>query len=298
MKHLIFGFLFIGLFPGNLTAQVSDTSADFSYVLADVRYISDAVFMGRRDSIEAPYIFPSLGYYHKSGFFGNASASYLVKSGEERIDLFLLSAGYIYSRDPFSAGLSATKYFFDDESYNVQSEIEADLTALLSYDFKAAEVSLGLSAYLGKSSPDLVASLMLEHIFYGLDKKLLLTPRLSLSGGTQYFYEEYYNTSRLGNSKGPGNSQQGPGSGPGGMLNSSNEMMNIQLAEASEFNLLDVEIRLPLQFYHKSFIFSFTPAIAFPLSPASVTTEDEAFQEDLENVFYWSAGISYWLKTD
>ena len=66
------------------------SSEDKSYFLADVSYINDAVFLGRRDSIAAPYIFPSIGYYDKSGFFADASISYLTGSEENRIDLSLI----------------------------------------------------------------------------------------------------------------------------------------------------------------------------------------------------------------
>ncbi|NNK75588.1 MAG: hypothetical protein HKP42_05940, partial [Maribacter sp.] len=55
---------------------------------------------------------------------------------------------------------------------------------------------------------------------------------------------------------------------------------------------------LPLQYYHKQFIFSVTPTWAFPQSSATtITTEDSVFEEDLENVFYWSVGVSYWFYT-
>ena len=42
---------------------------------------------------------------------------------------------------------------------------------------------------------------------------------------------------------------------------------------------------------------SVTPAWAFPKSSATITTEDAVITEDLKNVFYLSAGISYWFNT-
>ncbi|MFO8146380.1 MAG: hypothetical protein R6U03_03215 [Gillisia sp.] len=295
MKTSTIFFLLLIVVQGYLYAQTSEeSSSDFSYILGDISYSSDAVFMGRRDSIKAPYVYSSLGYYNRSGFFGNASASYLVSSGEQRIDLFLISAGYLFTGEDFSAGLSGTKYFFNEESYNVQSEIEADITAMIGYDFNIAELTLSAASYFsGSSSPDLVASLMLDRTFYAMDRKLLIMPAVIIGAGTQYFYEEYYNTSRLGNRKSGGNGQQGPG-GSGIMQP---EINNVTISEASEFNMLSIVAQLPLQYYHGSFIFSFTPMMAFPQSSASITTESAVYQEDLESVFYWSAGISYWIKT-
>lgn len=297
MKTSTIFFLLLLLVQGNLIAQAPEEStSDFSYILGDISYSSDAVFMGRRDSIKAPYVYSSLGYYNKTGFFGNASASYLVSSDEQRIDLFLISAGYLFTGENFSAGLSGTKYFFNEESYNVQSEIEADITAMVGYDFKIAELTLSASGYFSDgSSSDLVASLMLDRTFYALDRKLLIMPAVIVGAGTQNFYEEYYNSSRLGNRKSGDNGQQGHGSGGPGIIQT--DITNVTISEASEFNILNVEARLPLQYYHKSFIFSFTPIMAFPQSSASIITESAVYKEDLDSVFYWSAGISYWIKT-
>ncbi len=91
---------YFGLIAQNIKKAVKEKSTDTpSYVMADVSYINDAVFMGRRDSIAAPYIFPSIGYYDTSGFFADASASYLTGSEANRVDLFLISAGYLSSSD-------------------------------------------------------------------------------------------------------------------------------------------------------------------------------------------------------
>lgn len=282
------------IFAAGLQAQnPGEKTSGLSYFLADVSYMSDAVFMGRRDSVRAPYVYSSLGYYDRSGFFGSFGASYLVASEEQRFDLFQINAGYLYSKNDFSAGLSGTKYFFDEESYNVQSEIEAGITALLAYDLQAAEISLSASAYFSENdSPDLAVDLMLDRSFLALEGDLILTPAIILEAGTQYFYEEYYNTSRLGNRKGGGNGQ-----GPGGNDGMQTTMTSVSIAEASEFNILNIEARLPLMYFYRQFIFSFTPAVAFPQTPASITTADGVYEEELDSVFYWSAGISYWLKT-
>ncbi len=287
---LALSFLETGLMAQNnkkSTKEISNKKE--SYLLADVSYMNDAVFMGRRDSIAAPYIFPSLGYYDKSGFFADASASYLTGSEENRIDLFLISAGYIFSSEKLSGGISGTTYFFNEDSYNVKSEVVGDISGFLSYDLKVVEVSLTASSYFNNnSSADFFAGLVVDHTFYASDNNFLIAPSISINAGSQYFYQEYYSTSRLGNRKG-----KGMGSGDLG----SSAPMDVEIKEASKFNILNIEFGLPLQYYHKSFIFSFTPVWAFPQSSATITTEDAIIKEDLDNVFYWSAGISYWFHT-
>jgi hypothetical protein len=272
---------------GDKNSGKEKSSEDRSYFLTDISYINDAVFLGRRDSIAAPYIFPSIGYYDKSGFFADASISYLTGTEENRVDLSLITAGYLFDSKNWSGGISGTAYFYDKDSYNVQSEVVGDITGILSYDLKAFEVSLSASTYFNNgSSPDIFGGLMLDRTFYTFENNLLINPRVSLYIGSQNFYQEYYSTSRLGNRKG-----QGKGSGSSEPI----EVTNVEISEASEFNFLNVELSLPLQYYHKHFIFSFSPVWAFPQSSATITTVDAIIKEDLENVFYWSAGISYWF---
>ena len=287
---LVLPSFYFGLIAQNNRQSVKEKSSDNqSYVLADVSYINDAVFMGRRDSIAAPYIFPSIGYYDKSGFFTDASASYLTGSEENRVDLFLISAGYFSNSEKLSGGISGTAYFFNEDSYNVQSETVGDITGMLGYDFKAFEVMLSASSYFNtESSADFFVGAMIDRTFYAADNKLLIAPAISIHAGSQYFYQEYYSTSRLGSRK---------GQGKGSEVTEPTVVTSVEIAEASRFNLLNIELSIPLQYYHKQFIFYLTPVLAFPQSSATITAEDAVITENLENVFYFSAGISYWFYT-
>lgn len=266
------------------------TSKNESYILTDASFINDAVFMGRRDSIAAPYLFPSIGYYDKSGFFVDVSASYLTSSSENRVDLFLGSLGYIFEDKNLRGGISGTAYLFNEDSYNVKSEIVADISGFLSYDLKAVQASLFASTYFNRSSTaDIFGAFSLDRTFYTNDNSFLINPSATLYAGSQYFYQEYYSTSRLGNRKGKG---QGSGSSE-----PTSVATNIEIAEASKFKILNVELSMPMQYYYKSYIFSFTPVLALPQSPAIITTTDTIITEDLESVFYFSVGVSYWFTT-
>lgn len=266
------------------------TSKNESYILTDVSFINDAVFMGRRDSISAPYIFPSFGYYDKSGFYIDVSASYLTSSSENRVDLFLGSLGYIFDDENWRGGISGTAYFFNEDSYNVKSEIVGDISGFLSYDLKAIQASLFVSTYFNtSSSADIFAGFMLDRTFYSNDNSFVINPSATLYVGSQYFYQEYYSTSRLGNRKG-----KGQGSG-GSEIET--VATNIEIEEASKFKVLNIELSLPMQYYFKSYVFSFTPFMALPQSPATITTSDAMIAEDLESAFYFSFGIGYWFGT-
>ena len=293
LLNLLFAFFITtGLVAQNNQQTVKEKSdKDESYVLIDVSYINDAVFMGRRDSIAAPYIFPSIGYFDKSGFFVDASASYLVGSEKNRVDLFLGSLGYMSHTENLNGGISGTAYFFNEDSYNVKSSVVADISGFLSYDFKVLEFSLLASTYFNDgSSADIFTGLTLNRVFFSNDQQFLINPTIAVYAGSQHFYQEYYSTSRLGNRKSKGKGQS--------INDSPTEVSTlIAIQDVSQFNILNVELSLPLQYYYKQFIFSLTPVLAIPQTSATITTEDMIITEDLESTFYFSAGISYWFNT-
>ena len=293
--RLILNFFLFSIIPIVLIGQdpVKTTNnivnEDFSYFLADVSYVNDYVFMGRRDSIAAPYLFPSLGYYNKSGFFADASLSFLTGSQASGVDLILFSTGYIFNSNNFSGGISGTAYFFNAESNNVMSSVTGSLTGIVGYDFGLLETTLSLSSYFNdSSSTDFITGLMINRIFYTKNKNLMINPSISLYAGTQYFYQQYYNSSRLGNRKGKGMANTGSGTVDSNMIN---------IEQVQKFNVLNMEIEIPLHYNYKHFIFSFYPMMAFPQSSATIINEDTIVTEDLKPVFYWSAGISYWFKS-
>ncbi|WP_339656486.1 hypothetical protein [uncultured Maribacter sp.] len=281
-----------GLVAQNNQQSVKEKSDnDESYVLMDVSFVNDAVFMGRRDSIAAPYIFPSIGYFDKSGFYMDASASYLVGSEENRVDLFLGSLGYMSHAESINGGISATAYFFNEDSYNVKSSVVADISGFLSYDLKFLEVSLLASTFFNDgSSADIFTGVTLNHLFFSNDKQFLINPTIAIYAGSQHFYQEYYSTSRLGNRKSLGKGQS---------INESPTTVStlVEIQDVSQFNILNVELSLPLQYYYKQYIFSLTPVLSIPQSSATITTEDMVISEELESTFYFSAGISYWFNT-
>ncbi len=285
--------LFLLLLQINLSAQNNKNSVsgiatnEATFFLTDVSFRNDAVFMGRRDSIAAPYIYPSISYFDTSGFFADASFSYLIASDENRIDLFLISTGFLFEWKKWHAGISGTAYFYNEDSYNVRSETVGDLSGYLTYDLSILDVSLLANTFFNNgSSADIFTGLMLDKPIYNSDHSFVIDPTLSIYAGSQYFYEEYYNTNRLGNRK-----VQGAGNG-----NTQPLVSNlVEIKEASKFQVLNIEVGIPMQYQHKHFIFSFTPVLALPQSSATITTEEAVIKEDLESTFYFSAGISYWF---
>ncbi len=282
-KFIVFINLLFFCIPIYIVAQDSTKVKKIkSYIVTDVSFQNDAVFMGRHDSIAAPYMVPSIGYYAASGFFADASLSYLTKANESRIDLFLLTAGYRFETKKLSGNISGTKYFFNDISNNIQSEIVADVSSKISYAFNFVKTSLTASTYFNKNSdPDFFVGAHLAKKFETRDESFEVIPTFSLYAGSQYFYEEYYKT---------GNK---PIIGNGNGQNQQVETIILGINEVNKFNLLSIEFSMPINYYYKSFIISTTPQLAFPQSNATFTTETTVIKENLKEVFYWSVGISY-----
>ena len=289
MVIVVTSFLFANILIGQTDSLISqDLKNNGSYLSVDINYISDAVFMGRKDSITAPYLYPSMTYHHKSGFYGTGSLSYLTKSDQSRIDLFLISAGFDFTSKKLSGDISVTKYFFNEDSYNVISEVEADVSAYLTYDIDFMNIFVAASTYFNKnSSSDFFLSSELSHDFITNDQKFQISPTAGIHMGSQNFYEEYYINNRIGSDRSSGNGQ---GSGGGTTVETTT---SISIQESEKFNVMAAEFSLPMWYTSKSLTFSFLPALVLPQSKATILVDEVLVEEDLKETFYWMVGLSY-----
>lgn len=267
---------------------------DSSYFSVGLNFISDAVFAGRKDSITAPYLYPSLSYYNKSGIYATGSFSYLTRPNESRIDLFLGTLGYEFSIKKFEGDISFTKYFFNSDSYNVISEVEADVTGSFRYDFKVINlVASAISFFNNNSDADILLSSEISHDFVTKNQKFQISPTIGAYFGSQNFYEQYYINNRFGSGRGTGN-RQGSSNGQGSQQGTSDTSQTaLVLNESEKFNLLAIEFSVPIWYVSKPVIIAFLPVLAIPQNPATLTVNDVVFEEDLETTFYWIIGMAY-----
>jgi hypothetical protein len=260
---------------------------DSSNVYFSLNYISDAVFMGRKDSISAPYIYPTFLYHHKSGFYASSSLSYLTKANEGRVDLFLLTGGFNFNIRKFDGDISFTAYFFNEDSYNVISEVGSDITTLLEYDFDIITLGLSASSYFNSdSSTDFFLSSEVRHDFMTTNEKFQFSPAIGIYFGTQNFYEQYFVNNRFGNGRGQ---SSGQGQTPLDTLQSSSVVLN----ESDQFNLMSVEFSLPIWYSYKSYYAVIIPTFVIPQNEAVLRVDDALVKEDLDNTLYFIVGIYY-----
>lgn len=245
-------------------------------------YVSDNVFAGRKDSVAVPYLIPSLVFHHKSGFFLQSSLSFLTNSSKHGLDLVSLGGGYAMSRAKFAWGAMAAKYFFSDNSYNVQSSMSGYASAYAGYDIAGIITIYGDAMLTFGSYTDFFSGLELSHPFFLWNDKVNITPTLYGMMGTQYYYNEYYTTRPGG--PGSGNGQGGAGSGRPPVITAD---------ESSSFKLLAVELSLPVGLRWERFQFFMNPAYVWPQSPSTININGITTTEELKNSFYISTGMTF-----
>lgn len=270
-------------------AAAEDKTVSGSYVSLGLNFISDAVYFGRKDSISAPYLYPNVSYFNKTGLYLTGAFSYLTKSNEDRVDLFLGTVGYEISAKKFRGDVSFTKYFFNTDSYNVISEVEADITAVAGYDFKLVEVAFSWVTFFNSdSSSDFFLSSEISHDFMAKTGDFQVSPTMGIFFGSQNFYEQYYINNRFGNGRGQAS---GTGQGTGGATTPA--ATTVVLEDSGKFGLMAIEFSAPIWYVKKAFVFSFLPVFVVPQNPATLTVDSTVYKEDLENTFYWMVGLTY-----
>jgi hypothetical protein len=273
-----------------LKAQENDENATKanSYWQAGVSYLSNSVYLGRKDSLNLPYITPTIGYYHKSGLFITGSLSYLHSASQSQVDLFELEAGYTFTSNKLDGEISASKDFYNSNSYGVKSETKGSLDGSLSYDFGFIKPTLQAEIAFNTKA-DYSVGLGAGHSFFAVDDNLEIAPSFLLNASTQNYYSSYYSKRKYSPRRKKANV-------PGGVT------ITAYLPNAAEFKIMDYEFALPVNYTAGDFTFNFTPTLAVPTNPTIViltvkpavgNSYTKTPTEKINNVFYWSAGVTY-----
>jgi hypothetical protein len=285
----------LSLFLGNVCFGQKDSAKDIipkkSYWQAGINYLSDNVYLGRKDSVKIPYISPSIGYYDKSGFYVNGSVSYLPSSGNSRIDMASLEAGYSILVNEFEGQIAANKSFYSSKSTNVRSEVKGSLSSSLGYNFGFIKPTLQGEVSFGTKT-DYAMGLGLEHTFYLAGDKIDITPEGFTNFSTQNFYGSYYNRRRYTGKRKRKST---------GILYYD---ISADVSNVAKFKLLDYEFSAPINYTLGKFVFDFTPTIAVPMNPAEISLHfkpstgapfSRTFREKLGDSFFFQAGVTFQL---
>lgn len=279
---------FFSVLP-NVKAQDSTKSdgTDKSYFEAGLSYLSNNVYLGRHDSLRIPYLTPSFNYYNKSGFYAGTSLSYMTSAGNSRVDLVEIEAGYAFTKNKFSGIISAEKDFYNSQSKNVRAETKGSLNGTFSYDFGFIKPLLQ-GGIVFNTRDDYYAAFGLGHSFFFADDNLEVNPSLLINAGTQNYYNSYYTKRKFATKR---KDQTGSGT-----------TIKAYLPNVSNFKIMDCEFSLPVDYSLGKFVFDITPTEAFPVNPNVVeltVTPPSGIPvsrtkiENLNNIFFFSAGITY-----
>jgi hypothetical protein len=273
-----------------IAPKASSKTADRSYFKASVNYQSDNVYLGRKDTAAMPYLIPMITWYHKSGLYFSASASYLNTSTDQRIDVVTLEGGYDFSAGNYDGEVYLSKYFYNSQSTSVTSSITASVAFDNEYDFGFIKTTFTASLDMGKKT-DFLGAFGLEHSFQLVKDKLEITPSIVANGSTLNFYNNYYRNKHFTKRKGQ-KTITGTVSVTG------------TVEDASAFKILDYEPGMAVKCYAGRWTFNFTPTYAIPVNPAVLTIHsvystgtvtDRTRVENLENTFFWTLGVTYKL---
>jgi hypothetical protein len=278
------------LLQKSLTAQNSrdSTTPKKSYWQTGLSYLSDNVYLGRKDSVKIPYIMPTIGYYHKSGLYADATLGYAVVPGDYHIDMVSLEAGYALSAGNFDGQVSISKFYYSSQSFSVRSEIQENIVVDAAYDLHFIKPTFETTFNFGQAT-DYIVTWGLQHTFYAAKDAIDITPGVTMNSGTQNSYNSYYRHRKYSVTRKKGTVVNGT--------------IIATVVDPSAFKILDYEATIPINYTLGKFIFNFTPTLAIPVNPAQVsrartptggaTTTKVVTLEKLNNSFFWNLGVQF-----
>jgi hypothetical protein len=253
-----------------------------TYFQAGASYVTDNIYLGRKDTVALPYFTPSFGYYAKSGFFSSVSFSFLTSAADTRLDMTSLDMGYYFSSGNYDGELSGSKYFYSSQSTSVKSAIKESVAYFNDYDLGFIIPTCLITFNIGDKL-DFAASPGVEHSFWLAGDRGKITPTFLVNASTQNYYSDYYKTRRYN----PKRKTKPP---PKGIQSISGIVL-----DAGSFKLLDYEFSVPLKYSFGKCSLVFTPVYAIPVNPAGLmitttlnngTTSSKTSYEKLHNCFF------------
>ncbi|MCW3123271.1 MAG: hypothetical protein JWQ38_2763 [Flavipsychrobacter sp.] len=281
MKIFPLCVLLFVLFTGSITAQPvtginnddnDDPYENMHYFMFGANYLSDNVYVGRKDSARSPYYSPYMGYHLKNGLYAKVTASY--SGNKRRVDLLTLEAGYEHTfGEHLNTGATIDKFFYNKNTNTIRGNTRASTGIYGQYSNNWVQPMVCFDVNLDKKKADYVVGIVLDHDFKLLDKTLHIIPAATLNAGTQHFYDDYL---------------------LGKLLKSDKTLKLTQaLATANRFKALDYELSTKITYRTGKWLFTAIPTYAIPLNPNTIVFPKITYQEKLVNSFYIELDICH-----
>jgi hypothetical protein len=243
-----------------------------TYFMLGFDYLSNYIYMGRKDTLALPYYTPYIGYHMSNGLYAKAMMSYTT-AGNGRIDLVTLEAAYDHSFGDLATGAYADKYFYNKASNSVRSLCKAAVGVYAQWTNDYIEPLLLVEAVQFANSRDFVLSFKADHEFDAMKEKLTITPTFSYSVGQRHYYNEYLvkGLERLNN----------------------RPNVSAVIPALDRMAPLVYELNAECIYVADKWLFRLVPGYVVPLSPATITIFNKTFQEAISNTFYVELDICY-----
>lgn len=284
-RCLILSFLLlccVQTLPAALSAQTAGnkdapkTASDWEktgYFSFGASYLSDNVYLGRKDTAALPYLGPVLSYHTRSGFSLTGTLYFTNRSGDTKLDLWSLEGGYDHSfGEHWMAGGYAGSLHFQSKS-NIRSDASAYAGGYIGYNNDYLTPQLEATAVFG-SRTDAVAAAELSHDFGLLDDRLSIAPALKCNAGTQRYYNAFV-TERL-NKKGK-------------------QVSKKAVSQSDQFNILDYELSIPIAWNIRNWFVELKPIYFIPVNPTTINDGQTLVQERLGNTLVVQLSVAYRL---
>ncbi len=259
----------------NKKTHVADTIYDAyderSHILAGINYLTDNVYLGRKDSIVTPYLSSYVGYQHKSGVYAKANLAY--SRIKHNVDLFTIEAGYERSlTDRLTAGLSAEKYFYNKNSNNIRGNIKGSAGLYLKHENKWFSPQLSFDANFGKKT-DYIVGLFVDRPFRIGKSRWQITPSAGTNGATQHFYNEYFVNNVARKDK--------------------TSTLSQAIKNAGKFKIMDYEIGLKTTCVLNKWLLSGRLTYYIPVNPVIIDLPNNNIKELIANTMVMELDICY-----
>ncbi len=257
-----------------------DNTTKGSYLSIGANYISNNVYLGRKDSIAVPYISPYIGYTLKNGLYAKCLESYQATKTDAHFDLFTFELGYTHLFwNTLSTSASYDKYSFSDSSENIKSSIKSSLMLSFLYMNNYVEpLATFIIDRTNENKTDIVANFGIDHTFFLLHDNMNIIPTLSANFGTQNYYNEAIIKKETKKGK---------------------KVVNQRAVNATnQFELLDYELSVQAIYKIQNWVFLLVPTYALPENPSTTTIITKTggtnvFAEQISNSFFIELDASY-----
>jgi hypothetical protein len=279
MKELFAMVIFVGCFnwclaQPSIIKDIDDPYEHASFFMAGMNYLSDNVYLGRKDSVAIPYYSPYIGYRFQNGISMKATTSFTT-TNMLHMDLLTLEAGYDHDfGEHFNTGVNVEKFVYNENTVSIRGNTQSCIgfDGQFSNDYVQPTATFDIN--FNKSTTDYVGGLAIDHDFAIAGNTLHILPTFTAFYGTQNYYDEYFTT----------------------RVTKKNKKLKVAhiINNPEQFVPLDYEISCKATWFYKNWLFTMRPIYAIPLSPSTISLPNKPpIKEKLSNTLYVELDICY-----